>query len=304
MKRGKGAGQYGGTGFTLIELLVVIAVIALVAGIAFPVFAQARGKARQASCLGNIHQLVKAVVMYKDDYDGFYPQLHMSPGPNSAAMYDGYEVRYWHILLYPYVKNWAVYRCPSCAADNHFTGKGKSRLPFEEGAFVGQTCDIYQPPDLPGSNFAELRARMGTLVEPKNESWVGTGGYGWNACASRADFNDPVTGRRASFHEAAFVAPATTLMFGELTKAMHGAALYPPPSDLAYRAKYGIYDGCGWVPEAYAPNSDGNPYAWQMSSRHHDGSNVSFFDGHSKWVKREWLEQNPQIFHQDSTRLP
>jgi prepilin-type processing-associated H-X9-DG protein len=41
-----------------------------------------------------------------------------------------------------------------------------------------------------------------------------------------------------------------------------------------------------------------------MSHRHNDGANISFFDGHSKWAKRQWLEQNPQIFHQDSTRLP
>ena len=48
----------------------------------------------------------------------------------------------------------------------------------------------------------------------------------------------------------------------------------------------------------------GIPYGWQMSHRHNDGSNLSFFDGHSKWAKRQWLEANPQIFHPDSTRLP
>jgi prepilin-type processing-associated H-X9-DG protein len=42
----------------------------------------------------------------------------------------------------------------------------------------------------------------------------------------------------------------------------------------------------------------------QMSHRHSEGANVSFFDGHSKWAKRQWLEANPQIFHQDSSRLP
>src|SRR5262247_1312169 len=106
--------------FTLIELLVVIAIIAILAAILFPVFAQAREKARQASCLSNINQLVKSAMMYKDDYDGYYPQLHISCGPNSAQISNGCEIRYWHILLHPYVKNWSVYRCPSCGSDNKF----------------------------------------------------------------------------------------------------------------------------------------------------------------------------------------
>src|SRR5688572_21323462 len=60
-------------GFTLIELLVVIAIIAILAAILFPVFAQARGKARQTSCLSNLKQLGLAFEQYKQDYDGVYP---------------------------------------------------------------------------------------------------------------------------------------------------------------------------------------------------------------------------------------
>ena len=54
-------------GFTLIELLVVIAIIAMLAAILFPVFARAREKARQASCLSNVKQLALGVSMYKSD---------------------------------------------------------------------------------------------------------------------------------------------------------------------------------------------------------------------------------------------
>jgi prepilin-type N-terminal cleavage/methylation domain-containing protein len=91
-------------GFTLIELLVVIAIIAILAAILFPVFAQAREKARQASCLSNAKQIGLAVEQYKQDYDGFYvPMRDSETNPYRA----------WPTLLYPYVKNEGVFACPS-----------------------------------------------------------------------------------------------------------------------------------------------------------------------------------------------
>ena len=63
------------TGFTLIELLVVIAIIAILAAILFPVFAQARERARMSACLSNMRQIGSALMMYVQDYDETFPHL-------------------------------------------------------------------------------------------------------------------------------------------------------------------------------------------------------------------------------------
>src|SRR4026209_660618 len=65
--------RHGKAAFTLIELLVVIAVIAILAALLFPVFAQARDKARQAACLSNLRQIGSALHMYLQDYDERLP---------------------------------------------------------------------------------------------------------------------------------------------------------------------------------------------------------------------------------------
>lgn len=84
-------------GFTLIELLVVIAIIAILAAILFPVFAQARAKARQATCLSNQKQLALAVLMYAQDYDEVLPPSNYSAAPNPGNTG-------WYYMVDPYVK--------------------------------------------------------------------------------------------------------------------------------------------------------------------------------------------------------
>ena len=91
--------------FTLIELLVVIAIIAILAAILFPVFAQARDKARSSSCLSNEKQIGLGLMMYTQDYDETYPTAYMYKN-NTATTNGGSTGGYVHYsaMIQPYIK--------------------------------------------------------------------------------------------------------------------------------------------------------------------------------------------------------
>ncbi|MBQ0104621.1 MAG: DUF1559 domain-containing protein [Armatimonadetes bacterium] len=117
-------------GFTLIELLVVIAIIAILAAILFPVFAQAREKARQTSCLSNCKQLGTGLILYLDDYEETLPPCGGSNGfdlPQTIfrSYFNGmgsFDATSWKDSLYPYVKNINMFYCPSNKSSKQAAG--------------------------------------------------------------------------------------------------------------------------------------------------------------------------------------
>ena len=126
-------------GFTLIELLVVIAIIAILAAILFPVFAQAREKARAASCLSNVKQLGTAITLYIDDYDeGFPPtiayynitEVGSTYAINSSIAGVSGNYSTWRDAIFPYVKNKNMFLCPT----------NKKMLGYSENCFI-HFCD-------------------------------------------------------------------------------------------------------------------------------------------------------------------
>lgn len=93
--------------FTLIELLVVIAIIAILAAILFPVFVQAREKARQITCGSNMRQIGQATHLYLQDWDERFP--------DATAVVLKYQP--WHEQLRPYLGTKQITRCPSDPSD-------------------------------------------------------------------------------------------------------------------------------------------------------------------------------------------
>ena len=134
-----GSARFSGrsAGFTLIELLVVIAIIAILAAILFPVFAQAREKARSASCLSNLKQITLGALMYAQDYDETLPlytydySTYWVGGRTKA----GDPLDKSKGIIFPYIKNGDIQKCPSYTGTKNLggTGYGYSERLYSDG---------------------------------------------------------------------------------------------------------------------------------------------------------------------------
>jgi prepilin-type N-terminal cleavage/methylation domain-containing protein/prepilin-type processing-associated H-X9-DG protein len=154
-------------GFTLIELLVVIAIIAILAAILFPVFAQAREKARAISCVSNLKQIGLAILMYNQDNDGTF-SMGQNQNWNGSA---------WDNNIQPYVKSLGVFACPDDSTgltiEGHYTG---NTLDWTDGVGISYASNSYYGWDNAIGNFQQfgLFSLSGGWpnVPVKTEAWV------------------------------------------------------------------------------------------------------------------------------------
>jgi prepilin-type N-terminal cleavage/methylation domain-containing protein/prepilin-type processing-associated H-X9-DG protein len=200
--------------FTLIELLVVIAIIAILAAILFPVFAQAREKARQATCQSNLKQIATAFLMYTQDYDERMPPWQT----NDCLDYDTSRFAFrflYNFVVDPYIKN---------GATPNATGNG------------GQLGGVWGCPS--------TKAQLSTASNTYAYNYYGLGGVGTSNGANGSMCDKPgntnygrtLSAGYAPFNDAQYVFPATAASLGRPAETFlltDGAQISRPPA--AYR---------------------------------------------------------------------
>jgi prepilin-type N-terminal cleavage/methylation domain-containing protein/prepilin-type processing-associated H-X9-DG protein len=171
-------------GFTLIELLVVIAIIAILAAILFPVFAQARDRARSAGCLSNLKQMGLAWMMYAQDYDERFPQAQpLGVWGDCATMKDRGSFGGWiGNLLVPYTKNTGIFTCPTQPKLSAVNG-GNGCTPGNDEALAKQKWGIPYIWCSYGYNYVALNGRgMGDIQRPADQLAIYDAISTWTDC--------------------------------------------------------------------------------------------------------------------------
>jgi prepilin-type N-terminal cleavage/methylation domain-containing protein/prepilin-type processing-associated H-X9-DG protein len=267
--------------FTLIELLVVIAIIAILAAILFPVFAQAREKARSVSCLSNVKQLTLGWVMYAQDYDETFPQWDWAKsynGGNGVGVEQNNATSIWANAIYPYVKNTQVYKCPSDARPigqqiNSWSGWFTVSAPaapiitpiglnpaiYNQGKMIPITYGANEPLTVEFPSLAAIDKPADTLLISDSITIL-SGSDGWNDWRTAVRANAPATDARI--------------------KARLRRAAYSNPDCVDGVAGSGGYWGAG----AYWSGPYNSNY--DRCAMHQGGLNVGFADGHAKYTKQ------------------
>ena len=241
--------------FTLIELLVVIAIIAILAAILFPVFAQAREKARQAACLSNTKQLGLALMQYEQDYDETIPYNY--------NRYGGVTDR-WFRTLYPYYKSVGVLVCPS---KNDSTPSGV--VPFVPTLTPANATTMSTGPSSPG-------------------------GYGLNYALAPSYYNptpDPAyTAAPRALADITDVAGTFAICdAGQARATIYGNTDPTTWPKLEWSATdYMVMPPSGWTGGNYYQTAftagDYDNYGRRPMARHNGGLSVIYCDGHAKWA--------------------
>ncbi len=163
------------TAFTLIELLVVIAIIALLAAILFPVFAKAREKARQTTCLSNMKQMGLACAQYTQDYDEHLFSVDSASDQTSGDPgFHACQTGFWTSMI-PFIGTGTsqseLFHCP----DDLFTGLSKLGRPgFGASAKQSYIMNFHILNNIPSpnnggqNNVASIAGDITRIASPAN----------------------------------------------------------------------------------------------------------------------------------------
>jgi len=252
--------------FTLIELLVVIAIIAILAAILFPVFAQAREKARATACLSNMKQIGLGLMQYIQDYDEVFPEAVFAADPTQPYWNKWSDSPTWDNVVNPYIKN------------------GQAGLNGVSFNFVGKGGPIFQCPSdsktQDGGGSGNGGFRMSYSTTASNIYWASPLKQGvWE----KIDNTDPADGNRYTRTRslAQIPAPAQSLALCEYP--FHSSASNWPQNIQVYTpAQQQCYEGCQWWDQ-----TDTHKYADKPANKpsHSLGWNYTFADGHVKWSR-------------------